>query len=117
MGKSILEKADSRLIEALQNGTLTIHRAVQWCSMSRTQQVEQLTRYTIDRATNKVIRRTISRLKEQSTGPDPIILLSALQRIHSNNPGSIAVRLTKLKQTVILVGQDLCAEDPGPKLA
>lgn len=115
--KTILEKAAPRLIEALQNGRLTIHRAVQWCSLSRTQQLEQLTRYNVNRATSKVIRQTIARLNKQNTGLKLVTVLDALQRKETNNPESIVVRTTNLQQTIILVGQDLCVDLPSSTVA
>lgn len=103
----ILKKADKRIVEALQNGMLTIHRAVQWCSLSRTQQVEEFARYNVDRTTSKVIRQAIAHKKPVKTPADPIALLDALQTHEKQEPGSIIVRPSRGKQTVILIGLDL----------
>lgn len=115
--KIILEKADTRLIDALQGDALTIHQAVQWCALSRTQQVKELTRHNVNRRTNRVIRQTIHRLKKSEAAPKLATVLNALQQMETSNPESIVVRTTNLPQTVILVGQDLCTDPKGSKLA
>lgn len=115
--KTILEKADARLIDALQGGTLTIHRAAQWCALSRTQQVKELTRHNVNRATNRVIRQTIARLKKPQTAPKVVTILKALQELETSNPESIVVRTTSLHQTIILVGQDLCTDPTRSKVS
>lgn len=51
--KTILQKADPRLIEALHNGVVTIHRVLQWCTLPRAQQIEQFTKHSVECATNK----------------------------------------------------------------
>ncbi len=56
--KTILEVERPRLKEALRNSTLTIHRAIQFCKLPRAEQLEQFIRYSEERATNKVIRRS-----------------------------------------------------------
>jgi hypothetical protein len=55
------------------------------------------------------IRRSITRPKEQMTGPDATTVLDALQSQEARHPGSVVVRVGRLQQTVILVGQDLLA--------
>jgi hypothetical protein len=51
--ETILETAHPRLIDALQNGTLRINRAIQFCKLPRAEQVEQFVRYSEERATNR----------------------------------------------------------------
>jgi hypothetical protein len=66
--KTILEVAHPRLIEALQNSTLTINRAIQFCKLPRAEQLEQFIQYCEERATNKVIRRSIAAAQPLSVG-------------------------------------------------
>jgi hypothetical protein len=105
--KTILQTAHPRLIEALTDGRLRINRAVQWCRLPKTQQVEQFFRYSEERATNKVIRQAIPRLAEEKTRPDAVAVLDALQHQEAQQPGSVAVRVGRHKRTVVLICQDL----------
>ena len=107
--KTILEVAHPRLIEALRNSTLTINRAIQFCKLPRAEQLEQFIRYSEERATNKVIRRSIARPKEEKISPDVVTVLDALQHQEARQPGSVAVRVGRHKRTVVLIGQDLFA--------
>jgi hypothetical protein len=100
--RTILEVAHPRLLEALRDGTLTINRAIQFCKLPRAEQLEQFIRYSEERATNKVIRRTIARPKEVKISPDVVSVLDALQRQEARQPGSLAVRFGRHKRTVVL---------------
>jgi hypothetical protein len=113
--ETILETAHPRLIEALQNGTLRINRAMQFCKLPRAEQLEPFIRYSEERATNKVIRRAIPQPKEQKTCLDVVSVLDAVQRQEARQPGSVAVRICRHKRTVVLVGQDLIAVLPSQK--
>ncbi len=107
--KTILEVAHPRLREALQNGTLRINRAIQFCKMPKAEQLEQFIRYSEERATNMVIRRSIPEPKAKKASIDVTAVLEALQRKEAQRPGSVAVRIGRHKRTVVLVGQDLLA--------
>jgi hypothetical protein len=113
--KALLKLAHPRLIEALRDGTLTINRAIQFCKLPRAEQLEQFIRYSEERATNKVIRRSIARPKEEKTGPHPVTLLNALQQQEVRQPGSVVVRVGRHQRTVILVGRDLLPEPHSQK--
>ena len=113
--KTILEVAHPRLKEALQNGTLKINRAIQFCKLPRTDQLEQFIRYSEERATNKVIRRSVARPKEKNITPDVVRVLDALKHQEARLPGSVAVRVGRHKHTVVLIGQDLFAEPHSQK--
>jgi hypothetical protein len=113
--KTILEVAHPRLREALQNGTLKINRAIQFCKLPRAEQLEQFIRYSEERATNKVIRRSIARPKEEKTSLDVAAVLDALQHQEARQPGSVAVRVGRHKRTVVLIGQDLFGEPHSQK--
>jgi hypothetical protein len=113
--RTILRTAHPRLIDALQDGTLTIYRVSQWCTRSKAQQMEQFTKYTLECATSKVIRESITRLKKATMDPDVIAVLDAVQRHEARQPGSVGVRVSRLQRTVVLVGQDLstCLHSQG----
>jgi hypothetical protein len=108
--KTILKLAHPRLIEALRDGTITINRAIQFCKWSRAEQLEQFIRYSEERATNKVIRRSIARPKEETTSLHAVTVLNALQQQEVLQPGSVVVRVGRHQRTVILVGRDLLPE-------
>ena len=105
--KTILQTAHPRLKEALRDGTLKINRAIQFCKLPRAEQLEQFIGYSEERATNKVIRQSIGRPKEEETNLDIVAVLDALQQQEAQQPGSVAVRVGRHKRTVVLVGQDL----------
>lgn len=107
--RTILKVAHPRLIEALRNSTLTINRAIQFCKSPWAEQLEQFIRYSEERATNKVIRQSIARPKEEKISPDVVTVLDALQRQEARQPGSVALRKGRTKRTVVLIGQDLFA--------
>ena len=107
--RTILGVAHPQLIEALRDGTLTINRAIQFCKLPRAEQLEQFIRYSEERATNKVIRQSITRPKEAKISPDAVTVLDALQHQEARQPGSVAVRVGRHKRTVVLIGQDLFA--------
>ena len=113
--KSILEVAHPRLIGALRDNTLTINRAIQFCKLPPAEQLEQFIRYSEERATNKVIRRTIPQPKEEKASLDVVSVLDALQHLEGRQPGSVAVRVGRHKRTVVLIGQDLITGPPSQK--
>jgi hypothetical protein len=97
--KTILKIAHPRLIEALRSGELKINRAIQFCKLPRAEQFEQFIRYSEERATNKVIRRSIPRPKEQKTTLDVVAVLDALKQREERQPGSVAVRVGRHRRT------------------
>jgi len=107
--KTIRETAHPRLEEALRDGTLTINRAIQFCKLPRAEQLEQFIRYSEERATNKVIRRTIARPKEERASLDVVAVLDALQCREVREPGSVVVRVDRHNRTIVLISQDLLA--------
>jgi hypothetical protein len=105
--KMILGKAHPRLIDALQDGTLSIHRAVQLCNLSRNQQMEQFICGKVERATSKVTRQAIVLPRVEGPGKDASAVLKLLQEHEIREPGSIVVRPGDRRETVILLGRDL----------
>jgi hypothetical protein len=114
--RKILETAHPRLIEALQNGTLKISRAMQFCDLPKAEQLEQFVRYSEERAIYKVIRRAVPQPKAPEATLDVVAVLDALQHQEERQPGSVAVRAGRLKRTVVLIGQDLLAAPPSQKV-
>lgn len=108
--KTILKKAAPRLIDVLQEGTLSINQALKWCSLLQWQQVEKFREYITERAIDKVIGRAIGQSAIQRPRPDPGVVLHALRQQETREPGSIEVRLGKGPKTVILIGQDLWSD-------
>jgi len=108
--KTIREIAHPRLKEALRDGTLTINRALQFCKLPRAEQLEQFIRYSEERATNKVIRRTIARPKEEKASLNVVAVLDDLRRQEVRQPGSVEVRVGRHNRTIVLISQDLSAE-------
>jgi hypothetical protein len=107
--KTILQRAHPILIGALKEGTLSINRAIQFCKLHRAEQLEQFIRYSEERATNRVIRRSMPQLKEKKASLDALAVLDALQCQEAQQPGSVAVRVGRHKRTVVLVGEDYLA--------
>ena len=105
--RTILERAHPSLIQALQEGRLSINRAIQLCNLPKAVQLEQFIRYSEERAINKVIRRSIPQPKEKKASLDVVSVLDALQQLEARQPGSVAVRVGRHKRTVILIGEDL----------
>jgi hypothetical protein len=106
--KKILQSAHPSLICALQNGTLSINRALHFCQLPKAQQLEEFIQYSEQRATRKVIRQSLGRL-QKNTLPNAFSALEALQSMEAVRPGSVMIQTARIPRTVILVGQDLSA--------
>ena len=102
--KKILQTGHPKLIDALQDGTITINRAIQWCGLRKSQQVAKLIQHIYESETNKVIRQTVGHSRDEKKSFDVMTVLSILQQ---QQPGSVIARLGRLRHTIILVGQDL----------
>ena len=105
--KTILKNAHPRLVTALLNGTLTINGALQFCKLPKAQQLEHFIRHIEDRETNKVIRRSLARLKGNEISPGVGAVLDVLQQQEARQPGSVVVQVGRFQRTVILIGRDL----------
>jgi hypothetical protein len=105
--KVIIQTAHPRLIAALLEGTLSIHCAMKFCKLPPAEQLEQFVRYKEDSAVDSLIRRAIPSLKTANTELDVAPVLDALRQKEIHQPGSVRVRVGRLPQTVILLGQDL----------
>lgn len=108
--KMILKTAHPRLIDALTHGELSIHRSLQWCSLPKGKQLEQFTRYIWERTRNRAIRQAIAQPKADTTSPEPITLLDALRCQETRQPGSVILRVTRFRHTIVLIGEDLLTD-------
>ena len=108
--KTILQTAHPRLIDVLVHGRLSIHRAVHWCRLPKKQQLEQFTRYIWKRTRNKVIGQAIAEPKGGRTDLDLITVLDAMQRQENRQPGSVVLRVSRLRRTIVLIGEDLLTD-------
>ena len=114
--KTLLQVAHPRLIEALSQGSLTINGAMKFCKLPRAEQLEQFIRHSTERATNKVIRRAIGGPILVNASTDLPSVLEALRRQEAREPGSVAIRLSRHKQSVILIGRDLLSRPVSEEL-
>jgi hypothetical protein len=108
--ETILKTAHPQLIVGLQNGTVKIDPAWQFCKLPRAKQLEEFIRFSEERAINKVIRHSIPAPKKKRVCPDNAAVLDALRRQEAQEPGSVAVRVGRQKRTIVLIGEDLSAE-------
>jgi hypothetical protein len=119
--RTILEKAHPRILEALRDGLLKINRAVHWCNLPKTKQMEEFIRFVSERGTNKVINQTMGRLAENAQiSLDTVTLLDILQEQERLQPGSVTLQLALRQRTIVLVGQELLSRTrslEGSKLA
>jgi hypothetical protein len=105
--KTILENAAPGIKDALQTGTLTINRALQWCSLPQWKQIEQFTHYLVERTHNKAIQHSLAQVEVGAMGRNVGAILDALQQKEAREPGSVLVEIGKRQHTVILLGQDV----------
>jgi hypothetical protein len=108
--KAILQTAHSRLIDTLGQGTVSIHRALEWSGLPKKQQLEQLTRYMWKRTRNKLVRQAIAQPKAENVSLDPRALLNALRRQEMQQPGSVILRVSRLRRTTVFIGEDLLTD-------
>jgi hypothetical protein len=115
--KLIIKAADSRLITALQSGTLTINSAVKLGKLRKAEQFEELVRRSEDRELRKVIRQYVGSPGRQVLGLDTATVLADLQHLETRHPGSVELQVSRFRRTVVVVGTDLLVatnpqEDP-----
>jgi hypothetical protein len=77
--------------------------------LPKAEQLELFIRHIEDREINKVIRRSVSRPKEEKTSADVVTVLDALQQQEARQPGSVLLQFGRFRRTAILIGQDLLA--------
>ena len=114
--KSILRTGHPRLIAAVANDVLSIDAAMRFCKLPKAEQVDRFVRHLEDRETGKIIRRSVGRLTTPTTCADVITVLDTLHQEETRRPGAVVVRLTRLKNTVVLLGQDFLGGKSSPKV-
>jgi hypothetical protein len=108
--KTILQVAHPRITEALMDGTLTINKGVQFCKLSHGQQLEQFVRDSTEHTTGKVIRQSLSGPSDEKSSTYVVEVLNALRQQEATQPGSISIRLSARKQSVLLISPDLLVQ-------
>jgi hypothetical protein len=78
--RTILQRAQPILVGALKEGTLSINRAHQLCKLPKAEQSERFVSYSEERATNRVILRSIPQPREKKASLDVLAILDVLQR-------------------------------------
>jgi hypothetical protein len=114
--KIILSAAHPRVIAAVGNDLLSIDAAMRFCKLPKTEQLNGLVRHLEDRETGKIIRRSVGRSTTPPTCADVITVLDTLQQEEARRPGTIVVRLSRLRNTVILLGQDILSSKKHSKV-
>jgi hypothetical protein len=104
--QSILRTGHPQLVTAVTNDVLSIDAAMRFCKLPKAKQVDRLVRHLEDRETGKIIRRSVGRSTTARTCADVITVLDKLQHEETRRPGTVVVRLSQLKNTVVLLGQD-----------
>jgi hypothetical protein len=103
--EAIIERAHPNVVVALENGLLSIHQAWKWCKLSKTQQKEEFARHEEERTRRKILREFS--VGESSTSVDLVQVIKALQHKESLEPGSITIRTSLSRRTIIVLGEDL----------
>lgn len=113
--KTLLQSAHPNIIQGLQNGSLRIHRAWQWCRLPKSQQKEVFAKYDEDQTRRRILREFKS---ERSRARfDSAKALEALRSFEAGHPGQIEFRISTKRNTVVLLGQDLINEIKIPELS
>jgi hypothetical protein len=106
--KAIMQSSHRSIIVGLQNGLLRIHRAWLWCKLSKLQQKEEFARYEEERFRRKIMRQFSVEHSDRSL--DPAQTIEVLQREEARQPGFLAIRTSRSRRTVLVLGQDLLAK-------
>jgi hypothetical protein len=102
--KAILRSAHPNIIAALQNGWLSIHRAWLWSKLPKLRQRVEFARYEEERTQRKILREFLP--KPARVSLDPAQVIEVLQRVEAQQPGSIDIRASRRRRTVVILGQD-----------
>jgi hypothetical protein len=107
--KEILEKGHPRIIGELLNGSISINRAHLLSRLPVRVQLEALTEEYCDRVASEVEDELFFRWSKDEPRLGATVVLSSLQEQELQHPGSVSVRISRRKQSIILVGEDLQA--------
>jgi len=112
--KAILRSSHPNIIEALQNGLLSIHQAWLWTKLPKLQQRLEFARYEEERTQRKILREFLPKAARVSL--DPTHVIESLRRLEARQPGSIAIRTSqRLQRTVVILGQDFSRQAGAQK--
>jgi hypothetical protein len=107
--KEILDKGHPRILGELASGSISINRAHLLCRLPPGKQLEALTDQFCGRVVGDIegelLRQAIDDRPLETTG-----VLTSLQQQEERRPGSVSIRLSRRKRSVILVGEDLQAQ-------
>ena len=106
--KAIMQSSHPNIIVGLQNGLLRIHRAWQWRKLPKLQQKEEFARHEEERFRRKLVREFSDEHSDVSL--DPAQIIQVLQREEARRPGFIAIRTSRSRRTVVVLGQDVLAK-------
>lgn len=112
--KAILQSAHPNIIQALQNGSLRIHRAWKWCRLPKSQQKEVFAKYDGDQTRRRIFREF--KTAGSKARFDSAKALEALRSFEVDHPGQIEFRISTTRGTVVFLGQDLINEIKIPEL-
>lgn len=104
--KTILLKAHARLIEICQTGIISIDRAYKLCGLAREQQVEELARCFHKSSCGEITRKCIANLRMEKLSPKADFLLRILLQREAREPGTIIVKGSTRRKTLVLIGED-----------
>lgn len=113
--KAILQSSHPNIIQALQNGSLRIHRAWKWCRLPKSQQKEVFAEYDEAQIRRRILREFETARSEARF--DSAKALEALRSFDAGHPGQIEFRISTRRNTVVLLGQDLINEIKIPELS
>jgi hypothetical protein len=103
--KAILQSAHPHIIQALQNGSLRIHRAWKWCRLPKSEQKEAFAKHDEDQTRCKILREfNTARPKTCFDSGKAFELLRSLEAAH---PGEIEFCAGRNTKTVVILGRDL----------
>ncbi len=112
--KAILQSSHPNIIQALQNGSLRIHRAWKWCRLPKSQQKEVFAEYEEAQIRRKILREF--KTARSDARFDAAKALEALRSFDADHPAQIEFRISTRRNTVVLLGQDLINEIKIPEL-
>jgi len=104
--KEILDKGHPRILSELANGSISINRAHQFCRLPFAKQPEAFTEEYCDRVASDIEWDLLWQGKDNRP-LEGTAVLKTLQQQEEHQPGSVSVRFSRRKRSVILVGEDL----------
>jgi hypothetical protein len=104
--KEILDKGHPRILGELASGSISINRAHQFCRLPSSKQLEALTEEYCD-AVSSDIERDLLWQGKGDRSLEGIAVIKTLQLQEEHQPGSLSIRFSRRKRSVLLVGMDI----------